>query len=197
MANLRQRSKLSNLELTVLGLVWMGGPCTIYAVMKDLSMSASSFHKSRAGATYSVCTRLLRFGLIQSTNNLVQITDLGLRALGDWYTTPVPMVDVAHSADLIRLRFFFLGTIPMAKRLEFIDSSIEGLLVYEKTCEALLQGNQEVGDYHGVLASAGVLMETRARIHWLSLVRSLVENPIEDETKWASTVKELLTSHRL
>jgi len=193
MANLRPRSKLSNLELTVLGLVWMKGPCTIYAVMKDLSMSASSFHKSRAGATYSVSTRLLRFGLIQSTNNLVQITELGLKALGEWYATPVPMVDVAHSADLIRLRFFFLGTIPMQKRIEFIDSSIQGLLEYEKTCASLLKGNQDIGDYHGVLASAGVLMETQARIRWLHRVRSLVENPIEDETQWASIVLEMLS----
>lgn len=160
-------------------------------------MSASSFHRSRAGATYSVSTRLLRFGLLETAGNLVQVSEAGEKALGDWYSTPIPMTDVAHSADLIRLRFFFLGSVPMQRRLEFIDSSLEGLLSYESTCESLLTANQEIGDYHGVLASAGVLMETRARMRWLRLFRSLVETPLEDESTWAETVLAMLEQERL
>ena len=160
-------------------------------------MSASSFHRSRAGATYSVSTRLLRFGLLETAGNLVQVSEAGEKALGDWYSTPIPMTDVAHSADLIRLRFFFLGSVPMQRRLEFIDSSLEGLLSYETTCESLLSGNQDIGDYHGVLASAGVLMETRARMRWLRLFRSLVETPLEDESTWAETVLAMLEQERL
>lgn len=194
--------KLSTLEMTVIGLAWLRGPCTIYALMKELSLSASSFHKSRAGTAYSVANRLLEFGLLEladqeetADERLVRISESGKIALQEWLASPVPMADVAHSADLIRLRFFFIGAISVEERLAFIDSSILGLEAFLHECVALVPKNEEIGDYFGVLATLSAIYETKARIEWLKVVRKWVVHPITDQGHWSeTTLAEVLDS---
>lgn len=185
---------LSNLELTVLGLAWLRGPCSIYAIMKELSMSASSFHKSRAGTAYSVSRRLLEFGLLVraegADEGVVRITEDGVAELQKWMLPPIPRSDIAHSADLLRLRFFFLGVVDQQQRLKFIDDALSGLELFLKDCEGLMPKNEEIGDYFGVLATLSSVLETRARIEWLRVVRRWVENPLADDVPWASIVME-------
>lgn len=182
---------LSNLEMTVLGLAWLRGPCTIYSIMRELSMSASSYHKSRAGTAYSVSNRLLEFGLIERSGaeaGSVAITSAGVEALKDWMAPPVSRADIAHSADLVRLRFFFLGALEQKDRLRFIDDCIAGLDTFLGECEALMPKNEEIGDYFGVLATLSTVFETRARIQWLKVVRRWVENPLPENAPWAEIV---------
>ncbi|MCE9559813.1 MAG: hypothetical protein K8R88_12785 [Armatimonadetes bacterium] len=178
--------KLSNIEMTVLGLAWLRGPCTIYAIMKELSMSASSYHKSRAGTTYAAAKRLISAGLLaQSDDEAVTITAAGIVGLKNWLTPPIPVADIAHSADLIRLRFFFFGVIDLDQRLAFIDNSLDGLRTFLEKCEVLVHENEAIGDYFGVLATLSTILETRARIEWLTIVREWVQNPLAQEKGWA------------
>ena len=179
--------KLSTIEMTVLGLAWLRGPCTTYAIMKELSASASSFHKSRAGTAYSVSKRLLKFGLLEATasGEQIQISPAGVVALQGWMAVPVPQRDIAHSADLLRLRFFFLGVIDQPSRLRFIDSSIDGLQQFLRRCEELVPANEAIGDYFGVLATLSTILETQARIEWLRIVRKWVENPMAEDQPWS------------
>lgn len=183
--------KLSTLEHTVLGLTWLRGPCTTYAIMKELESSASSYHKSRAGAVYAAMKRLLGFGYIASNDGDVSVTPLGEAALKQWLGPPIPMADIAHSADLVRLRMFFLGAIEQDQRLAFVDQSLAGLRSFLAECEGLLAKNEEIGDYFGVLATASTILETRARIEWLTLVRKFVEHPARPGD-WAAAVKREL-----
>lgn len=185
--------KLSSLEMTVLGLAWLRGPCTTYAIMKELSLSASSYHKSRAGTAYSVAKRLLETGLLKHQSNheeerLISITPAGVQALQQWLSDPVPAPDIAHSADLLRLRFFFLGAIDQKQRLAFIDQALDGLREFLHECESLLPENEKIGDYFGVLATLSTVLETRARIQWLTIVREWVLHPLPLEEGWAETV---------
>lgn len=182
---------LSNLEMTVLGLAWLRGPCTIYSIMRELSMSASSYHKSRAGTAYSVSNRLLEFGLIERSGDedgAVMITPAGVGALREWMAPPVSRADISHSADLVRLRFFFLGALDKTDRLRFIDDCIAGLEEFLSACEELMPKNEEIGDYFGVLATLSSVFETRARIQWLTVVRRWVENPLPEKAPWAEIV---------
>ena len=181
--------KLSTIEMTVLGLAWLRGPCSTYAIMKELSASASSFHKSRAGTAYSVSKRLLKFGLLEATSNgeQIQITADGVRALQGWLSAPVPQRDIAHSADLVRLRFFFLGVVDQPARLQFIDSAIDGLQKFLQRCEELVPENEAIGDYFGVLATLSTILETQARIEWLRIVRNWVEEPMVDGQSWSES----------
>lgn len=187
---------LSTIELTLLGLAWLRGPCTIYSLMKELSASASSFHKSRAGTAYSVSNRLLGFGLLErcgpGPEGEVRVTDQGIEAIQAWLKPPIPYGDISHSADLIRLRFFFIGIIDKADRLAFIDSSIAGLREFLQRCTDLISANQAIGDYFGALATASTILETRARIRWLQIVRRWVENPIQEPDSWAETILEYM-----
>jgi len=183
--------KLSNLEMTVLGFAWLRGPCTIYSIMKELSLSASTFHKSRAGTAYSVANRLLEFGMLEAIEEpagAIRITGSGEEALREWIEPPVPMADVAHSADMLRLRFFFLGVVDQESRIAFIDSSIEGLHEFLKRCEGLIQENEDIGDYFGALATVSTILETRARIEWLTLVREWVIHPLSDDEGWTKQI---------
>lgn len=196
----RPERKLSSLEQTVLGLVWLRGPVTIYAVMKDLSVSESSFHKSRAGAAYSVAKRLMEFGLIrhpeedaEGKENQVIVTEEGEARLREWLSPPVPQEDVAHSADLLRLRFFFLEALDHEQRLQFIDQSILCLEELRSRCEGLIAENQQIGEYYGALATISFVLEAEARIKWLKLVRGLVESPLSDQDDWAKEIGRLLS----
>lgn len=197
MADKNQR-KLSNLETTVLGLAWLRGPCSIYAIMKELSLSASSFHKSRAGTAYSISKRLVEFGLLETLaeEGTVRVTPSGEEALREWIKPPVPMADVAHSADMLRLRFFFLGVVDQESRIAFIDSSIEGLEQFLKRCEALIQENEDIGDYFGALATISTIFETRARIEWLLMVREWVVHPFDEEGGWTEKIYSRLRIDR-
>lgn len=183
------KGKFSTVEMTVLGMTWLRGPCTTYAVMKELSTSASTYYKSRAGTAYSVASRLVEMGLIENLDEgLIQVTPAGEAELRSWIGPSVPMMDVAHSADLLRLRFFFLGALPMKERLEFIDQSLASLNVLLTRCEDLISKNQAIGDYFGALATASVVLETRSRIRWLGLVRDLVENPLPKDQPWDEAI---------
>ncbi len=187
---------LSTLELTVIGLAWLRGPCTIYMIMKELSLSASSFHKSRAGTAYSVSNRLLKAGHLarhKEGQEEIVVTEKGILSLQEWLSPPIDQKDISHSADLLRLRFFFLGVVDQEKRLAFIDQSIQGLKEFLAQCEALVPQNEEIGDYFGVLATLSTILETKARIQWLTLVREYVLHPIEDGIPWTETVLKRLT----
>ncbi|MBL8047489.1 MAG: PadR family transcriptional regulator [Chthonomonas sp.] len=185
--------KFSTIEMTVLGMTYLRGPSTTYAVMMELSSSASTYHKSRAGTAYSVAKRLLKLGLIESLEDgRVQITPEGQRVLADWVGPDVPMMDVAHSADLLRLRFFFLEALSPADRLAFIDVSIRKLQEFERRCEGLIPQNEDIGDYFGALATVSSVLETRARIAWLRIVREWVVQPINAEPGWAERILDTL-----
>jgi DNA-binding PadR family transcriptional regulator len=189
-----EKRKLTTIEMSFLGLVWLRQPCSIYAVMKELSTSASSFYKSRAGTTYAVAKRLIEFGLISQNDQVVTITESGIEALQNWLTPPIPHGDIAHSADLVRLRFFFLGVIPPAQRVAFVDDSIAGLRIFLKQCERLVLENEAIGDYFGVLATLSTILETKARIEWLAMVRCLIENSTGDQD-WQDLVMSSVKKH--
>jgi DNA-binding PadR family transcriptional regulator len=190
--------KLSTIELTVLGIAWLRGPCTTYVIMRELGTSESTYHKSRAGTAYSVTKRLLEFGLLinpeneERDENRVQISESGIEALQQWMTPPIPLEDVAHSVDLLRTRFFFLGALTPETRIQFIDNALASLRIFAAKCEELLKANEDLGEYFGVLATLGVVMETRARIEWLTIVRKFVAQPMPQGSDWAKTMIQQL-----
>ena len=195
--------KLSTIEMTVLGFAWLRGPCSIYAIMKEISSSESSFYKSRAGTAYSVANRLIGFELLASVPNpgkddekWIQITDTGVSALQAWVTPPIPLPDIFHSADLVRLRFFFLGVVEKEKRLAFIDDSIMGLQEFLVRCEQLIPKNEAIGDYFGVLATVSTVLETKARIEWLEMVREWIENPLASDKSISDIVMAKLDTRQ-
>lgn len=187
--------KFSTVEMTVLGMTWLRGPCTTYSVMKELSSSESTYHRSRAGTAYSVMNRLITLGLIERVDDdLVQITTSGKEVLREWTGPKVPMMDVAHSADLLRLRCFFLEILSPEDRLKFVDESLSSLRTFEERCLGLIPKNEAIGDYYGALATVCSVLETRARMQWLEQIRDLIANPLPKGSSWAALILDRLES---
>lgn len=188
-----QKSQYSTVEMTILGYAWLRGPCTIYTIMKQLSLSESTYHRSRAGTAYSVAKRLLSLNLIEKLDDdQVQITAHGEEVLREWTGPVVPMMDIAHTSDLLRLRFFFLELLSPEDRIEFIDRSLASLREFEQRCSDLIPKNQAIGEYYGALATVCSVLEARARIQWLEMVRPLVVNPLDKDVDWTAKINQLL-----
>lgn len=178
--------KLSSLEMTVLGLAWLRGPRKPYAIMKELSLSPSSHHRSRAGATYSVVKRLVGFGLLVQ-DELVRVTPAGEEALRQWLCEPIPEADLNHTLDPVRLRTYFLGKIEAGERLAFVETTLAALDEVERAWAGAMDAHEALGEYFGVLGAAGAVLEVRARRAWLEIYREFLLNPVE--SGWARSVR--------
>ena len=159
--------------------------------MKELAVSASSYHKSRAGTTYSIVNRLLANGLLQRNSanlHLIEITPTGTHELLKWLAPPLPAADISHSADLLRLRCFFLGALPAEQRKIFLAEAHTALHAFLAEAEELLSQSQARNDYFCLLAITNVVMETQSRLRWLKLVTELLENPLPEDICWKEAI---------
>jgi DNA-binding PadR family transcriptional regulator len=190
---MRKARKLSTIELMLLGLANENGPCSTYMLMKLMSLSGSTFYKSRAGTAYSVTKRLVSAGYFEqvpqeSGDPHIKVTDQGVQALREWLIPPISPEEIAHSADLIRLRFYFISVIDADERLAFIDDSLQGLRKRLGFVEKRMRLNAGDGHYFATLAGLSSLMETKARIDWLEHVREWVANPPADNSAWVDKI---------
>jgi DNA-binding PadR family transcriptional regulator len=172
------RTKLSPIEYTVLGIAWKRGPCTTYALMKEMSSSTSTFFKNRASTIYPLVERLIKMGLLAQSEDIgargersVVVTESGIIALKFWLTEPLDFGEVAHTVDFVRLRTFYLGAAKPEQRAQFLASAMEQLEAHEASCQRAIDKYKEMGDAFSALASEGVLYETRARKEWLTAAR--------------------------
>jgi DNA-binding PadR family transcriptional regulator len=169
------REKLSTSEYTVLGIVWRDGPCTTYAVMRELASSASTFYRNRAASTYRVAQRLIGLGLLELDgeeigsrgDRQIKATEKGYAELQKWLSPPIPKVEVAHTIDLIRLRVHFIAALDGPGRVAFLDDALNA--ARQRLAE--LERVKPSPDPFEALGSLGTIYETRARIEWLEQVK--------------------------
>ncbi|MBS1718247.1 MAG: PadR family transcriptional regulator [Armatimonadetes bacterium] len=177
-----KRKQLSTIEQTVLGIVWLIGPCTTYGVMRELKSSSSTYYRNRAGTTYPTVERLVKGGLLdyceegvgaRKERRLV-ITSAGVSQLTEWLKPPTPEAEIRFSRDLLRLRINFLGALPRELRQPFLTSARATLESFLQECEAVVAGDGEDADPFVLLANRGVIHETRARIAWLDEITPII-----------------------
>ena len=171
--------KLSAIEFTVLGIAWKRGPCTTYAIMKELASSTSTYYKSRAGTAYPIVTRLFREGLLAYEESkvirgdrLVLVTPAGEGELRQWLADPIGLEEVSHTMDFVRLRVFYLGASSPEEREAVLDNALSSLKRHLDECTIAAAEYARIGDVFSVLATEGVMFETRARIEWIHEIRS-------------------------
>lgn len=169
--------KLSTIERTVLGIFWKRGPCTVYAVTKELSNSTSAFYKERASTVYPAAQRLLELGYVEPIGETgarkdrqIQITAEGLATLESWLSEPIEDEVASHTVDLIRLRVFYLGTISPSARKKFLETSLGCLSAHLHRCHQMIADYERIGDHFSILATRGVIYETEARMNWLKSI---------------------------
>ncbi|MFN8179020.1 MAG: PadR family transcriptional regulator [bacterium] len=168
---------LTELEGTVLGVVWSRQPCTPYQVRRQFTDSPSPHWSGSAGAIYPLMVRLEEAGLVRSQAHATgsrksrryRVTAEGRAALARWVGPPVGDEIVGVPPDPLRARIAFLTVLPLAKRrklLEVIEGRIaEFLDLSERSREEGLFS----GPYFDLMVVGAIAMQ-RTRLEWVRSV---------------------------
>jgi DNA-binding PadR family transcriptional regulator len=177
----RSERALTDLEACVLGVVWRDGPCTAYAVRRELAASSTPRWSDSAGSIYPVLERLQALGLVAATarrwgergKKELSATAAGASRLRAW----VPQVTAADvcgpTYDPIRTRFCFLAALAPAGRRRFLDDAARS------TQQALdrLRGNARTrirpDDFEALSIHASIC-ELEGRLRWLGRMKRLL-----------------------
>jgi DNA-binding PadR family transcriptional regulator len=167
-------AKLTELEGTVLGVIWEDGPVTTYAIRSTFSSSRSSHFSGSAGAIYPLVERLKELGLVHATRHKqgsresrrFTITSTGKQALRQWLSRDKSEM-AAVEFDPIRARVHFLGILTQRQRERFIQESMVSLQREIKETESLIESKRQAGDKWSVWGTTGALRTLQARLAWL------------------------------
>jgi DNA-binding PadR family transcriptional regulator len=170
---------LTDLELTVLGIVWKKAPCTAYSIMREFSGSPSSYYRGSAGTIYPLVHRLEKRRYLVSCMGgrgrrphvTYELSRQGLAALRRWLTPPLPDAAAAITFDPLRTRVFFLNALTPGQRPAFVVHARKQLHAQLKVVEAECARYRDEGDLFSALAMDGALHVIRARIAWMTELR--------------------------
>lgn len=183
-------SKLSDLELAILGVVWKRRPCTAYIVAREFVTSPSSHWSGSAGAIYPAMERLRRGGYLSAEAAATgrrkrldySLTRKGLTALQKWLTPPLPTNDARLTVDPLRTRSYFLASLPEERRRAFAVDALRQLREQIKVVDADVERYEKAGDPFSALASRGAALAMRARVAW---IEELLEVLDHRKPQWA------------
>ena len=174
----KSKRPLTEIELCVLGIVWLRGPCSAYVVRRELAVSQSSFWSSSAGSVYPIIKRLLAARLVaaktvasdgRGKRNLA-ISAEGERVLQSWLTE-LPAWTGMAGLDPIRARMNFFGVLKSARdQLAFLDLASAHTRAQIEKEKVLLK---QFTNVHR-LTHLGALAEVEARKRWLGEVRKML-----------------------
>lgn len=171
MAGLRP---LTELEGTVLGIVWARQPCTAYQVRREFTDSPSPHWSGSAGAIYPLVVRLETAGLVRSVahatgsrkSRLYRVTPRGRGVLQRWVGPRVPEEVVGVPPDPLRARVALLHVLPPGLRLTFLQELESRLAGFLALAEADLASGR-AGDPEFELMARGAIAMQRTRLEWL------------------------------
>jgi DNA-binding PadR family transcriptional regulator len=172
----RSRS-LTELEGTVLGVVWARQPCTPYRVRREFRESPSPYWSGSAGAIYPLMARLEAARLVKSAahatgeraSRLYHLTPAGRRALALWVGPPVSDQIAGVPPDPLRMRIATMSILPRARQralLIEIEARVSERL-------RLSQRDHESGRSGGGLfdlMSLGAIAMQETRLEWIRSV---------------------------
>lgn len=170
------KSNPTDLELTVLGIVWKKKDCTAYAIMREFSSSPSSYYRASAGAIYPLVHRLEKRTLLKASagnrgrrhHMTYAITRTGVATLRHWLTPPLPEGSAAITFDPLRTRTYFLAALEPSQRHDFAVHAKAELEQQLTIVKAEVDRYHQAGDQLSALAMEGAVYVIRARIAWMT-----------------------------
>lgn len=167
-------SDLTELEGTVLGVVWADGPLTPYAVRSTFLKSRSSHFSGSAGAIYPLLERLSETGLVQAKphqqgsreSRRFTITAAGKRALRQWMSRDKGEM-AAVEFDPMRTRVHFLGILTPRRRERFIEECAASLRHEIEQTELMIERHRKSESKWRIYGATGALRTLQARLAWL------------------------------
>lgn len=173
---------MTELESTVLGVVWLRGPCTAYVVRQEFLASSSSYWTASTGAIYPLLRRLEKAGLIRAAEEAwgagrkkaFSITPKGVTVLQEWIGPPLEAWTGLPTFDPVRTRLSFLGALTPARRRRFVVEAQKNVETALEELEAKIAGLDRSGETFEYLVLLGTREELLGRRRWLREVsRSL------------------------
>lgn len=166
----------TELEHTILGVVFLEQPCTAYAVRTVFKRSLAARWTASAGAIYPAMRRLRRGGHLATRaragdgrkTELFRLTTRGQAALRRWLSPPLPSGGALLAVDPLRARLRFLAALPSTRAREVIDegrAKLAGLLqaVRKEKREA-----QRDDDPFKAMTHRAAELTIQAQLQWLS-----------------------------
>ncbi|MBV9497154.1 MAG: PadR family transcriptional regulator [Acidobacteria bacterium] len=174
----------TELESTVLGVVWLRGPCTAYVVRQEFLLSGSAHWSGSAGAIYPLLARLEQHGLIKAkesewgrgSKKEYSVTRRGMTALRSWIGPPLPEWTAAPTFDPVRTRLSFLGALQPEQRAEFVAEAQRNLERELGRIRALVTSFRVQDDPYEYLSLVGTVHELEGRQRWLEEVARVVSS---------------------
>ncbi len=168
--------KLTELEGTVLGIVWRRGPCSPYAVKREFELSPSASWSASAGAIYPLIGKLERLGLLEARKEawgarekkLVNLSPAGEAELTVWLSS-LPEWTGRVTPDPIRTRAYFLDLLRDQKeQLKFLAAAEENSRLAARQLEKQIEA---LDSRYERLATLGSLLQVKARLRWIRMLR--------------------------
>jgi DNA-binding PadR family transcriptional regulator len=177
------RERLSELEGCVLGLVWLLGPCTTYAVRRTFVQSPSSQWSGSAGAIYPLVRRLGQRRLLRARPYTTgarkschyELTAEGRHRLIAWLGPPFSKDVAGIPPDPIRTRVSFVEALPHRRRRSFFSAVEESLHDQIERTERECRENRTKGHTIDYLVSRGALLTAEARLTWIREAKAALE----------------------
>lgn len=170
-------NRLTELDYSVLGVVWRDGPLTTYAVRSRFASSVTEGWSASTGSIYPSIRRLVSFGFIRPSAHRdgrrtqdLRLTPRGLAVFRAWLRNITPGL-AGNVADPVRTRVQFLGSLSRPEAARFLEEaeadcrSALGILKATLAKEAGGRGVERVG------ALTGARYELEARLEWLGWMR--------------------------
>ena len=168
----------TELEGTVLGIVWHDGPITPYGIRKVFTDSPSPYWSGSAGAIYPLVARLAAAGHLKSEPHATgerrglryRVTPKGRRALASWLGVPEADAVVGVPPDPLRTRLPFLAVLPAAERRAWLDRAAARMRVHLDRSRGELEARRRKGPLEAAVAEGAIAMLTM-RLEWIRKVR--------------------------
>ena len=168
------RRPLTDLEHTVLGVVWSRQPCTPYQVRREFTDSPSPYWSGSAGAIYPAMARLEAVRLLRSRahatgsrkSRLYRLTPAGRAVLVRWVGPPIPPEVVGVPPDPLRTRIAFMTVLPAARRRKFVEEVEARLAEFVGVSERTHAEGRFANDYFELMSRGAVAMQ-RTRLEWV------------------------------
>ncbi|MGH7741342.1 MAG: PadR family transcriptional regulator [Candidatus Eiseniibacteriota bacterium] len=175
---------LTELEGSVLGVVWARQPCTPYRVRREFTDSPSPYWSGSAGAIYPLMSRLESAGLLRSAahstggrgSRRYQITPAGRSALGRWIGPPIPLEVAGVPPDPARMRIASMDVLPPARRRALLAELEAQMREQLGRAERIHRAGGAGGGLFDLM-SLGALAMQRSRLEWIRSVAAELSRP--------------------
>jgi DNA-binding PadR family transcriptional regulator len=179
-----ERTRLTELEHVVLGIVWKDGPCTAHAIRMHTITTRNSRFSGSPGAIYPVMRRLEFRGLVscdldcsgRQLRRTYTTTYDGRAALRSWLKAACPVQRSDVLQDPVRLRIYFLEALPMFRRRTVLEAMEQGLGEQMEDLVDDLGDDADRGETYRLLATRGAITVCRAQRRWIQGVRESIED---------------------